>query len=155
MVNQDNRNAQLDQVGAIYYNRLPTISRKTELALEQELAGVMIWELGQDFFEVYSLLDRIAETIEAFFATTPTPTIDLPAISAPYPNPVADILNFKLPGEEELELSVYTDLSRQLFTNSYSMAQRIKLDMNPYPAGVYLITLKTASAIRTFKVVKS
>ncbi|SKB57698.1 glycosyl hydrolase family 18 protein [Dyadobacter psychrophilus] len=44
--------------GMVYYNGLPTIRRKTELA-KQKVSGVMIWQLLQDSTGVKSLLAEI------------------------------------------------------------------------------------------------
>lgn len=50
--------ANSDKHGEIYYNGIPTIQKKVELALN-EVGGIMIWELGQDSFDQYSLLSTI------------------------------------------------------------------------------------------------
>ena len=51
-------NADRDNVGNKYYNGRPTIQTKVRLAAES-LSGIMIWELGQDSFTEYSLLETI------------------------------------------------------------------------------------------------
>ncbi|HEV3341230.1 MAG TPA: glycoside hydrolase family 18 protein [Pirellulales bacterium] len=48
-----------DEVDGIYFNGLETIRRKTRLAVEKKLGGVMIWELGQDTQDERSLLRAI------------------------------------------------------------------------------------------------
>jgi hypothetical protein len=55
---------ELDEVGGIYFNGLHTVARKACLARERGLAGVMIWEVGQDVqpgsgLEGYSLLRAV------------------------------------------------------------------------------------------------
>ena len=47
-----------DEVGKIYYNGRLTIAQKVELA-SQNTGGIMIWEIAQDSFDTYSLLDVI------------------------------------------------------------------------------------------------
>jgi GH18 family chitinase len=47
--------------GLIYYNGLPTIRKKTELAFANT-GGVMIWQLLQDSPGEHSLLSAIDET---------------------------------------------------------------------------------------------
>ena len=49
--------------GNIYYNGLPTIKRKTSLALKKA-GGVMVWQLMQDDMGNNSLLNAIHDTIE-------------------------------------------------------------------------------------------
>jgi hypothetical protein len=48
-----------DEVDGIYYNGRNTVQSKTCLAREMGVGGVMIWELGQDSYGVYSLLRAI------------------------------------------------------------------------------------------------
>ena len=50
--------ADQDELGKIFYNGRPTISQKVEFA-SQNTGGIMIWELAQDSFSEYSLLDVI------------------------------------------------------------------------------------------------
>ena len=47
-----------DEIGKIYYNGRPTILKKVEYAAKNT-GGIMIWELAQDSFDDYSLLDVI------------------------------------------------------------------------------------------------
>lgn len=54
-----------DAVGAYFYNGIPTIRRKTELALQQA-GGVMIWEVTQDTYDSTSLLSAIHETVKTY-----------------------------------------------------------------------------------------
>jgi len=53
-----------DEVGLLYYNGIPTIVKKTKLALEKA-NGIMIWELGQDVFNDLSLLSAIDQIVNA------------------------------------------------------------------------------------------
>ncbi|OOV17803.1 glycosyl hydrolase family 18 protein [Flavobacterium sp. LM4] len=50
--------AEQDELGKIYYNGIPTIEQKVQLASETT-GGIMIWEIAQDSFDEYSLLDVI------------------------------------------------------------------------------------------------
>lgn len=61
MVSNNVNNADLDQVGSTYYNGRPTIASKVNLVVDEKLGGIMIWELGQDAFNDYSLLKTIHE----------------------------------------------------------------------------------------------
>lgn len=53
-----------DAVGMRYYNGIPMIVRKTELA-KQKLGGVMIWELASDTAGDLSLLRALDQTVKA------------------------------------------------------------------------------------------
>ncbi len=56
--------AYVDSTGMRYYNGIPMIVRKTELAKKQ-LGGVMIWEISSDTISDLSLLRALHQTIEA------------------------------------------------------------------------------------------
>jgi GH18 family chitinase len=50
--------------GIVYYNGIPTIKSKTELALEKA-GGIMIWQLRQDAGGASSLLSTINTVIKS------------------------------------------------------------------------------------------
>jgi GH18 family chitinase len=51
--------ADVDEVDGLYFNGATTIERKTRYALDHKLAGVMVWEIGQDAKGEHSLLRAI------------------------------------------------------------------------------------------------
>ena len=53
-----------DSAGMRFYNGIPTIVKKTELA-KQKLGGVMIWEIASDTTDDLSLLRALDQTIKA------------------------------------------------------------------------------------------
>lgn len=50
-----------DEAGGFYFNNIETIRRKTRYAIEEGLAGIMIWELSMDMNDDTSLLKAIDE----------------------------------------------------------------------------------------------
>lgn len=54
----------VDQVGDVYFNGPQTIQSKTMWALDNHLAGVMVWEVGQDATGDQSLLQLIQKTVK-------------------------------------------------------------------------------------------
>ncbi|PKO14327.1 MAG: hypothetical protein CVU39_14920 [Chloroflexi bacterium HGW-Chloroflexi-10] len=50
---------QTDEVDGIFFNGIYTVQQKTRYARENDLGGIMIWELGQDSVEANSLLQAI------------------------------------------------------------------------------------------------
>lgn len=50
-----------DEFDSVYYNGIETIKRKTALAKQEGLGGVMIWEIAQDVNDERSLLRAINE----------------------------------------------------------------------------------------------
>ncbi len=64
IIESDISNAYKDQVGELYYNGIPEIVHKTELAKEK-FNGVMFWELSQDAHNELSLLRAVDQTLKA------------------------------------------------------------------------------------------
>jgi chitinase len=70
MVGLKSSNADIDNVGFKYYNGRPTIRSKVQLA-STEVGGIMIWEIGQDSFNDYSLLKTVHKEFDKLgFKTT-------------------------------------------------------------------------------------
>lgn len=154
MVSMDTNYANIDQVGQIYYNGIPTIIQKTQLSLNENLKGIMMWELGQDDFGEFSLLNVIHETIAEFGTTSHIDLEQIPSVSPPFPNPFSDIVNIKFNSLEDIELSVYSNLSKQILATNYFHQNSISIDLSSYPKGVYFIKIKAKTFIQNFKVLK-
>ncbi len=60
-----NPESNMDEAGGFYFNGIDTVSKKTEYAIKNNLRGIMIWELGQDTIDDYSLLNAISKGIKA------------------------------------------------------------------------------------------
>ena len=64
IVKENHIDAYVDEVDSLYYNGIPTIVNKTQLAKEK-LNGVMFWEISQDTVHELSLLRAVDQTIQA------------------------------------------------------------------------------------------
>lgn len=71
IIQQNLSDAYRDSSGMKYYNGIPTIARKTQLAKEK-LGGIMIWEISYDAPEEMSLLRTLDQTLKAENCTTGT-----------------------------------------------------------------------------------
>lgn len=88
--------AHVDQVGKIYYNGVVTATAKAELAKEQA-GGVMLWELGKDAFNEYSILNTVHEAL--YGPTLPASTEMLAVGRIPSePSPGVPSLSLSLSG---------------------------------------------------------
>ncbi len=56
---QKSQSDAIDEIDGYYFNSVATIEKKARFALESKLAGVMIWEVGQDTHDERSLLKAI------------------------------------------------------------------------------------------------
>lgn len=152
MVAMDTSYAQLDQVGQIYFNGLPTITEKTKLAID-ELGGVMIWELGQDNFGEFSLLKRIHETIEKFSLASNEDRLSHVDLSV-YPNPTTDLAQLRIHPPQAIRAVLFSPRQKILLDRQYRSQDQISLDMKQYPAGVYFLSVKNGSFSQTLRIVK-
>lgn len=74
VVEMNPENAYLNYANGVYYNGINTIREKAEYS--KAFGGTMIWEISQDSFGTYSLLNVIKEVMKGTSddATTDTPT---------------------------------------------------------------------------------
>lgn len=64
IVKENPEHAYTDQVDSLYFNGIPTIVDKTQLA-KKKLNGVMFWEISQDTVHEMSLLRAVDQTLKA------------------------------------------------------------------------------------------
>ena len=62
IVNTYSPDSTVDVVDSIYFNGISTIKEKTQYAIDNAFAGIMIWELGQDAAGDMSLAKAIYDT---------------------------------------------------------------------------------------------
>ena len=63
LVEQFHPLAESNIVGGIYFNGQKLVRRKVQYALQKKLAGIMVWEIGQDTVDQTSLLKTISQTL--------------------------------------------------------------------------------------------
>ena len=150
IVAMDTAYAQLDQVGQLFYNGIPTIIAKTQMALQQT-SGVMIWELGGDAcgdLSEFSLLSAIDLTIQT--SGDIQPAMEMPLYL--YPNPVLDELT--IGQQENLQgLVRITDLQGRLQWEGRVSAGQ-KIDVHTLSTGIYLLHFQTDTQNRVKRFVK-
>ncbi len=139
MVNLSTGYAFLDQVGDRHYNGIPTIQAKTQLVLDEELAGIMIWSLGQDVLvdslEELSLLKAICDLIYPVVGTIETLNSQGPFIC---PNPANNWLRV-LRGAEVQRLNIYDMNGKLLLSKDVFLDETLSLES--LPMGFYVLTL--------------
>jgi len=153
IVNQAAANAFIDNVDQKWWNGIPTIKAKTELALN-EVAGVMIWEIGQDAFGSniqYSLLRAIDEVVNA--ATSGSSALNPLALQV-FPNPVRDRLSVRLSETEDYRLVISDMQGKVVLDNSYAGTNLSEVNVQDFSAGMYTISVYTDALVRTGKFVK-
>ena len=138
--------ADSDNIGNTYYNGRPTIEDKVELAYDK-VGGIMIWELGQDSFTEYSLLNTIHEKYTALNVTTglgsnaATLSSDELTIAnndiIVYPNPVSDIFEIKTTKNIK-SVHIYNSIGKLVHSNNSKI-----LDLSNFNQGIYFLRMIT------------
>ena len=153
IVNQDSANAFVDNVDEKWWNGLPTIQAKTELALD-EVAGIMIWEIGQDAFGAnsqYSLLRGIDEIVDA--ATVGSLEVNTMALQV-FPNPVRERLSIQLSKPETCRIVIADMAGSILGQYNFNDNEKPEVNVRDFSAGIYAITVYSEVGVRTGKFVK-
>jgi hypothetical protein len=151
MVAADVSYAELDNVGNKFYNGRPTIASKVDLA-NNEVSGIMIWEIGQDSFNEYSLLSTIHNKYTSLGITTSGLCGNETASSLSnsevqdnyiiYPNPASDFITIKGKGLDLSELKI-TNAVGQIISIGKPVSTKDELffDVSNLPAGLYYILI--------------
>jgi len=155
MVAANPNNADLDNVGTAYYNGRPTIEAKIALA-NTSVGGVLIWELGQDSFDQYSLLTTIHNKYTSLGTTTTAICGNVLSINseqkqealAIYPNPASShltISNLK----NEKHYVVFNLLGKQILEGSVSNNK--KIEIRHLRNGMYFLQFDNGTNIKFIK----
>jgi len=143
MVAQDTTYTQLDQVGEIYYNGIPTIKTKLALA-RQRVGGIMIWELGQDAFDEYaewSLLRTIFNelNINTYTAEILAKEMDLSI----YPNPFSKFITIETKGKVQLQSLTLTDVNGRILLRQSLIVNPVTISLPDLPKGMYFAIIES------------
>ena len=149
MVALDTAYAYLDQVGQRYYNGIPTIQAKTQLALDQ-VSGIMIWELGQDALSPAVAAFSLLKAIDAVLHPPVATHAPLAGTLRLYPNPAADWV--QVPAAEQVQ--VFDASGRQVLEQTGS-GDALVLDLQDLPAGLYVVLARTGGTLRSGRLVKN
>lgn len=150
IVDWDPANAWVDQVNQVYYNGIPTIVQKTELAMAQ-LSGIMIWELGQDHFSDLSLLRAIDETInvtDVAEAGKPDKHLEV------FPNPFQESFTIANTSNTTLNYWIRDVNGRTLSEAVLEGYTNAEVEAAHLPRGFYILTARSATAQYSYKLVK-
>lgn len=153
IVNEDTANAYRDQTGMKYYNGIPTIEAKTDLAM-QEVSGIMIWEIGQDVIpplERFSLLDAIDAKVNVASGLPG----DFWAGAQAFPNPFREVLKLRLPVTAQLvDIQVRDLMGREVLHMQRRGGEEVTVATSHLPTGVYVATMAVNGNVQTWKMVK-
>lgn len=156
MITKSVDNMAKDQVGCMYYNGIPTIKAKTQIAMDR-VGGVMLWELSQDALDTlseYSLLNavnsvtgdlnKLAKSNQALtFRIYPNPTSHYVYIETPETEGEAEVRIFDTQGQLVL-------LKKQVLTLPV-----IQMETSGLINGVYYCTVKVGNRRNTQAFIKS
>ncbi|MFN3405036.1 MAG: glycosyl hydrolase family 18 protein [Cytophagaceae bacterium] len=139
---------ELDQIGNVHYNGIPTIKKKTQLAHEKG-GGIMIWELTMDATGDKSLLTAIYDEKKVLLSTSEEAKLKQ-AIDI-YPNPNE--------GQFYISTGQFPNLKAQIINNTgekvaeYYLSQEDNLiDLSSNTNGIYLIKISNETTSTSFKI---
>lgn len=143
-----------DQVGGMYYNGIPTIKSKTQMAFEKT-GGVMMWELSQDAvdsLEEYSLLKAVYETVQVNRELTKENF----SIRV-YPNPHTHFVYIESnKAEEEAEINLFNQQGILILNKRQKLdVPVIHLETKDLKSGKYPLTVKIGNTVQTHTIIKS
>lgn len=134
----------MDQVGNIYYNGIPTIKSKVDLASAQA-SGIMIWELGQDAFNDKSLLQVIDNKVAVINSVSSVVEENLEI----FPNPTDGIVTINN-NTANSKVEVYDAKSQLQLTVSNART----ISLKHLPSAVYTLKIYIEDHIVVKRVVK-
>jgi hypothetical protein len=151
----------VDQVDGIYFNGITTIKRKTEYAINNNLGGIMIWEVGQDTRDETSLLVAIKETFDLMsgLLDSQEKIPSEPLLYQNYPNPFnpRTVISWQLAADSEVELSVYNTLGQKVVTlvSEWQEAgyHQVAWDASGIASGIYYYRLTTEQGSKHRKMI--
>lgn len=135
----------------IYYNGVPTITKKTQYVLDEGFGGIMIWQLAQDrpTSDPKSLLRNIFNTIHQ-----PTPIEEaLDHAFTVFPNPMESVVSIKIKDTffDGAEVSI-ADTTGRSFPSIRKGSDQF--DVSVLPSGMYIFKLTKGPRSVMKKVVK-
>lgn len=139
--------ADVDQDGERYYNGRPTIAAKTMLGME-EVSGVMIWELGQDAFNEYSLLQTIYQTVYGSVHTIEE-QIDLNIQI--FPNPTNDFLQIRNDHQLPIQGRIFNLQGQELLHFQVKSHTSSMIQVGHWPAASYILQIQQGKRTKSFK----
>ncbi len=155
MVATNTSYADIDNVGNAYYNGRPTIESKIELASNQ-VGGVLIWEIGQDAFNEYSLLETIHSKYTSLGVITSGlcgNTLSVESSDGPrkieiYPNPSSSeimIRNLKT----RQDYIIYNLIGEKVLEGS--IVEKEPISVRKLMDGMYFIRLENGASVKFVK----
>ncbi len=149
IVSLDTNNAKLNQVSKMYYNGIPLIQSKVELA-KLKTSGIMIWEIGQDSFDKYSLLSAIHDRYTILNVHTTGLCGNYPVglyekenslSNQIYPNPATNEFMIFLPQSGDVSVQITNTIGQNISIKSTQNTNQLIYNTATLPRGVYIINV--------------
>lgn len=157
IINENPMNGFLDQIGSTYLNGIPTIKAKTEYA-KNEVSGVMLWQLGQDAFNEYSLLKAVNEEInEIIFDYESTQKKEEGKSGTKlevYPNPFTSSLHIQPENRSSARVILTNWQGRKVLEKDFKRTGVISLNTNALPKGFYSLMIINEEKVTSQKLIK-
>ena len=125
IIGLDKEAAEKDQIGKLWYNGQPMMRKKTQLAIEKGIGGMMIWEITQDIPGKKSLLNALYSASLPALCSDHSITYEISDKNVTISNlPDDNIIAITLLNENNILKKVFT--SKKIKINNDSIKLNIK-----------------------------
>lgn len=151
MIAQSSSNAFLDQKGLIFYNGINTILAKLRIAYN-ELGGIMMWELGQDAPNAFSLWGNIKRELSVYEVekkrSTTTVKTDV------YPNPFDKAFIVELRNQSTGYFKIKSISGEVLQEMDFKNKKMLNINTLNIPNGIFVMEIIDKKTTYQYKLVK-
>lgn len=151
MIAQSATNAYRDQKGLVYYNGINTILAKLKIAYS-ELGGIMMWELGQDALDAFSLWGNIKRELSLYEIEKKRPTAlvktDL------YPNPFDKAFIVELKNQSTGYAKIRSVSGEVLYEKDFKDKKMLNINTLNIPNGIFVMEITDKETTYKYKLVK-
>jgi chitinase len=144
----------------VSYDDELSISTKGQFIRDQHLAGAIIWELTGDYIEGSTtgtiqstpLIDALNRALCQPLSSEDAVSISTTSLDM-YPNPAYQHISFRNKGEENYLMEIRNGLGNWVQTLSVPAHEEIKVSVEGWGKGMYLVQCKGSLATKVFKLV--
>lgn len=145
------RNAYRDQKGLVYYNGINTILAKLKIAYS-ELGGIMMWELGQDAPNAFSLWGNIKRELSFYEIEKKRPSTSVKTDL--YPNPFDKAFIVELKNQSTGYARIRSVSGEVLYEKDFKDKKMLNINTLNIPNGIFVMEITDKETTYKYKLVK-
>jgi chitinase len=151
LIEQSATNAFLDQKGLVFYNGIHTILKKLRIAYS-ELGGIMMWELGQDAPDAFSLWGNIKRELSLY--ESQKKRVPVSVKTDLYPNPFEKEFVLELKKQTSGYARIKTVSGKVLYETDFTDKKMLNINPLNIPNGIFVMEIIDEKTTYKYKLVK-